>query len=323
MWYHESAVAVLCLIWITHLSLIMGNMGNEDRLKRFYQRIEKSDVKFCQDRTKMLPACQECIPGLQKGPHSKTCNEYLPASKAIRDEIRQITLTRFEHQVADRPFGLYPCEFTVKLYISHLLTCFVVYHLPVFSSFYPFTCFVADLEKGEFVSRQIIYGKILSDPHSKVKTVVDIGAYYNPIHLFLSRDVCVENVIIVEPILDALSAYVPCASDHSRKTHVLFLPVTFAHYMKIAASLPRPDSVVCVGCDAHYGPSRSMLETAFQRPYTLYLEFPPAYGTDAAFLSMNGTGPGEELTYLHTIHVATNETKFTTRLMKAIRYTKV
>ena len=41
------------------------NEYGEDRLAAFYKRIKKSDVEYCKDRTKLLPNCDVCIPGLQ------------------------------------------------------------------------------------------------------------------------------------------------------------------------------------------------------------------------------------------------------------------
>lgn len=85
--------------------------GNDDRLKMFYNRIVQPDAKYCSDRTRLLPDCKECIPGLKVGAGSSTCNEYIPASKAIRDEIGKLTKERYGHDpVPDRPFGLYPCK---------------------------------------------------------------------------------------------------------------------------------------------------------------------------------------------------------------------
>lgn len=83
---------------------------NTDRLKLFYERIKKQDVKYCEDRTRLMPSCSECIPGLMQPPGQTTCSEFIPSSKAIRDEIKQLTDTRYGHNpIPDRPFGLYPC----------------------------------------------------------------------------------------------------------------------------------------------------------------------------------------------------------------------
>ena len=121
--------------------------------------------------------------------------------------------------------------------------------------------YLSDLERLDFLKRQIIFGKMLSSSHP-LKHVIDIGAYYNPIHLFLSIDACPITVIIVEPILDALSVNIPCnlaarenanvsISNPSYMTHVVFLPITFKHYLTIKTILPEPETVVCIGCDRY------------------------------------------------------------------------
>lgn len=156
-----------------------------------------------------------------------------------------------------------------------------------------------------------------------VRHVMDIGAYYNPINLFLSPDVCPESVTIIEPILDALSAYVPCASDHSKHTHFMILPVTFHSFVLSAASFPKPDALVCIGCDAHYGTSRKLLETTFAKPFTLYLEYPLNYKPDEVFEDMNGLEKGERLLYKLLIQPNTTATTYTKRMMKVIHYTEV
>ena len=156
-----------------------------------------------------------------------------------------------------------------------------------------------------------------------VRHVMDIGAYYNPINLFLSPDVCPESVTIIEPILDALSAYVPCASDHSKHTHFMILPVT-AHYVGLfAASFPKPDTIVCIGCDANYGPSRKLLETTFPKPFTLYLEYALDYKPNKVFEAINGEEKGETVLYKHSFQPNTSETTYTKRMMKVIRFTEV
>ena len=122
--------------------------------------------------------------------------------------------------------------------------------------------------------------------------------------------------------VDALSVSVPC-SDPTRRTHVMFLPITFKYYMSISNTLPMPESVVCIGCDSHYGPNRKMLETAFVRPYTLYLEYPSEYVHNTPFKKMNGEAAGEEMTFIRKFQPKTNETQYTKRVMKIIQYSKV
>jgi hypothetical protein len=167
--------------------------------------------------------------------------------------------------------------------------------------------------------------------------IMDIGAYYNPINLFLSPEVCPLTVVVIEPILDALSVMVPCTPsapdaagtsnsrryNNNQQTHVLFLPITFKYYMSISSQLPKPETVVCIGCDSHYGPNRKMLETAFARPYTLYIEFPSEYVHNAPFKKMNGEAAGEQLVFVRKFQPKTNETQYTKRVMKIIQYSPV
>ena len=96
--------------------------------------------------------------------------------------------------------------------------------------------------------RHLIFGKLLST--RLIVNLIDIGAYYNPIHLFLAGDLCLLNILIIEPILDPLSVSIPCVDNNKdKRTHVLFLPITFRYYMDIKQMLPKPETVVCIGCD--------------------------------------------------------------------------
>jgi hypothetical protein len=105
-----------------------------------------------------------------------------------------------------------------------------------------------DLEKPDFLMRHYIIGKLLS--LKPIKSLIDIGAYYNPIFLFLPSAQCPESVIVIEPILNALSVRIPCQPPNGHKyTHFMFLPITFKYYMTLAAALPQPETVVCIGCD--------------------------------------------------------------------------
>jgi hypothetical protein len=61
------------------------------------------------------------------------------------------------------------------------------------------------------MSRQLTFGKMLSAAGgAEGRHIMDVGAYYNPINLFLAPHVCPASVVVVEPILDALSAMLPC-----------------------------------------------------------------------------------------------------------------
>jgi len=108
--------AVALLLFGTLVQIIYASQNAEDRLKLFYDRIHKNDAKYCTDKTKLLPQCSECIPGLQKGAGSESCNEFISTSKKIRDEIKKLTDERYgDKPVIDRPFGLYPCKYCVWL----------------------------------------------------------------------------------------------------------------------------------------------------------------------------------------------------------------
>lgn len=175
-----------------------------------------------------------------------------------------------------------------------------------------------DLEKGEFLNRQKLFGQML-EKNQKIDTIMDIGAYYNPIHLFMPHllEICPANILIVEPILDPLSAKIPC-KDPSKSIHIVVLPITFRYYISIRHLLPMPDSVVCIGCDSHYGPNRKMLETTFNRPYTLFLEFPATYKPDLPFHRLGSNSEQEKLIFENTFDFNSKETQFTKRMMKVI-----
>ena len=273
-----------------------------DKLQQFYSRLAQSDVKYCPDKTRLLPNCKECIPGLKQGAGSQTCNEYVPQSKSIRGEIATLTSQRYGAAVlqSNRPFGLYPY-----------------------------------LEGADFIVRQEIFGKMLSERNAK--NILDVGAYYNPINLFLSSTHCPASIVVIEPILDAVSAMVPCVAGGVNRrttpesltipttgsTHVIVLPITFKYYITVKHLLPKPESVVCIGCDSHYGPNRQLLETSFERPYTLFLEYPSEYVHNAPFKKMMGTGSGESMLFLKKFQPKTNETQYTKRVMKVIDYSSV
>lgn len=111
---------LLVVLAFCHLMLTYSQPATEDRLKQFYDRIKKSDVTYCSDRTKLLPDCTACIPGLQKGSGSDSCNEFIPNSRDIRDEIKKLTDERYgDKPVADRPFGLYPCKLSIHVHNIH------------------------------------------------------------------------------------------------------------------------------------------------------------------------------------------------------------
>lgn len=287
------------LIGSKFASQVSNNAVWFDRLKQFYQKIADptTGVKSCADRSMLMPQCLQCIPGTQKSGKSNSCDEYIKGTKDIREEIGTLTKQRFgENLPPDREFGLYPY-----------------------------------LEKPDFLSRQIIFGKLLSSGKN-VKHLMDIGAYYNPINLFFSPHMCPESVIVIEPILDPLSVMVPCGTkgnySSTQSTHVMFLPITFKYYMdtlKSSGLIPTPESIVCVGCDSVYGPNKRMLESSFTRPYSLYIEYPSEYVHNAPFKKMGiqiKDPSKEELSFHYKYQAKSNETIYTKRVMKVINYSE-
>ena len=231
------------------------------RLIQFYASLNDSSVKRCPDTTKLLPDCVECIPGLQMTPSSTSCSQLDPSSVAIRKEIIKLAKDRFGNSIHPlKPFALYPY-----------------------------------LESPEYMVRQETFATMIDGKNGM--NIVDIGAYYNPINFFFNDDFGPSSIVGVEPILQAVSAYFPCKTDANKKIHIIFLPITFKLYKTMMSKLPTPDSVICIGCDSIYGPNRRLLETTFQRPFTLYLEYPSEYYHNGAFRKMMGTGPGEELIF--------------------------
>ena len=145
--------------------------------------------------------------------------------------------------------------------------------------------------------------------------------------MYLQSSHCPESVVIVEPILDAFSGYVPCSErsvsgsggEKGRKTLVHVLPIPFKDYTGVTNRLPTPDAALCIGCDVHYGPNKKLLESTFGRPFTLYLEYALEYSPNVEFRRM-GKGKGEAITYHNSYDVKTTATKYTKREMKVIHY---
>ena len=57
-----------------------------------------------------------------------------------------------------------------------------------------YVCNPSDLEKQDFLTRHLIFGKLLST--KAVTHLIDIGAYYNPIHLFMAGDACPATIMV-------------------------------------------------------------------------------------------------------------------------------
>jgi hypothetical protein len=106
-----SRAVAIAVIMLYKLDLSSATQESEDRLAKFYERLAQPDVKYCSDKTRLLPDCKICIPGLRQGTGSSSCNEYVKQSQEIRSEILKLTKERYGNSVQqNRPFGLYPCK---------------------------------------------------------------------------------------------------------------------------------------------------------------------------------------------------------------------
>jgi hypothetical protein len=92
------------------LLLLVFSLAAEDRLQLFYDRIKKSDVQYCPDKTRLLPDCSACIPGTREATGGSSCSAFIDSSADIRAEIKKLTQDRYKDILPNRPFGLYPCE---------------------------------------------------------------------------------------------------------------------------------------------------------------------------------------------------------------------
>lgn len=87
LFYHRfvAYVALVCLVWSRavqgldeEILTVTASLASVDRLGKFYSRISQSDAVYCQDRTKLLPSCDRCIPGLQQSVEGGPCDTYIP-----------------------------------------------------------------------------------------------------------------------------------------------------------------------------------------------------------------------------------------------------
>lgn len=125
-WRHYFAMFVLRYEIVLISLILVGvfntlestDLQNEDKLKGLYDSLKNPNVKFCKDKTRLLPECTACIPGLQQTAGSETCDSYVKESVDIRSEIGKLTSQRYGADVltSSRPFGLYPCEFLISIH---------------------------------------------------------------------------------------------------------------------------------------------------------------------------------------------------------------
>ena len=293
---------------------VENSAGASSVLTTFYSLLSSSSSTHlqCKEPSFMMPNCTLCIPGLT-GP---ACDLLHESTESIRSEIEKLTRKRYGPPPNRlRRYALYPYleneEFLErqKLMASSLVTYNAKNILDIgtntasFSSFFLFSFFLSFFFLSFFLSffLFIFIYLFLSFflPISGLKIIYStyLGAYYNPVHLFIEDpSFCPESVVVVEPILDPLSVIVPCKGS-SKTTHVLILPLTFKEYIRLKHLLPipSPDSIVCIGCDSIYGPNRAQLEGIWTRPFKIYLEYPIKYAPNAPFNKMRGDGPGESM----------------------------
>jgi len=124
------------------------------------------------------------------------------------------------------------------------------------------------LETPPFWERQQLTANLLAK--QQPRRILDIGPYFNPISSFINSSVfCPDEVVLVEPLLRPGYSRLPCG------TKVTTAPATIRSFLEHSLAHTHYDAVICMGCDADFGPSAEMLET-FSRPYTLYLEYSPS-----------------------------------------------
>jgi hypothetical protein len=128
------------------------------------------------------------------------------------------------------------------------------------------------LERGNSLLRQQIFSNFLAS--KKSLRIMEIGGYYNDISKFLSH--CPEFVVVIEPVLDTGVHFKECRCGRS------FPVFTFS---MVAAEIVRHfpgkflnllDAIVCIGCDATWGPSPLLFNHS--RNADLLIEFPTDYG---------------------------------------------
>ena len=95
------------------------------------------------------------------------------------------------------------------------------------------------LETDAFLFRQRTFAHMMAEENMKSQrrpNIVDIGAYYYPIHLFWRKEFCPENVVVVEPILKVFypSIY---PSIYLSIYHSIYLSLYLSTYLSIHLSI--------------------------------------------------------------------------------------
>lgn len=221
--------------------------------------------RTCSDAALVMPACARCIIGGGVPAVGGGCPPPADAVSAIRAEVATLAATRFGAgaSISGEPPHLYPY-----------------------------------LETTAFTARHALLAHWMAS--EAPASILEIGGYFQSAGNFL-HGFCPELVVNVDPIFDTSSAIVPCVGSGAGggETHVAVVPATardfFSNVAAVAGALVPPrghwDAVVCVGCDAHYGPTAAHF-LALPRPTTLYLDFALAYAPSVAAFAPLLTAPG-------------------------------
>lgn len=109
--------------------------------------------------------------------------------------------------------------------------------------------------------------------------ILDIGAYTNPIHTFMTT--CPDTVFVLEPCgelshngsLPYSSKEISCSTNnHSKRVIRNVLPKSIKSFIKEQNMKQHFDAIVCIGCDTTYGPTWDEI-MVLPRPFRLILEF--------------------------------------------------
>lgn len=144
------------VVWTLKLLIVVLVVGfsacvKVDKIQAFYDLLNSNPgVKHCPDKTRLLPGCTNCIPGMKEG-KSKTCDEFTTASADIRAEIKKLTLERYgDNMDPKRPFGLYPCEYHLVV-LSNVCSSI---HAPSFRFRVAGLCYAARIVWKDFVGHE-------------------------------------------------------------------------------------------------------------------------------------------------------------------------
>lgn len=236
-------------------------------LARLLPALATGTRRTCSDAALVMPACTRCIVGGGVPAAGGGCP---PPSEAVvgafRAEVAALAATRFGAgaAVSGEPPHLYPY-----------------------------------LETTAFTARHALFAHWMAS--EAPASILEIGGYFQSMSLFL-HGFCPTLIVNVDPIFDASSAIVPCVGSGATgggESHAAVVPATardfFSNIAAVAGALLPPrghwDAVVCVGCDAHYGPTAAHF-LALPRPTTIYIEFPLAYAPSVIAFSPLLTAPG-------------------------------